>query len=330
MFQKESTSKEIDAILIVQDTGTTSLSQKNNDEVINPETNNRRKIKTERKGIVDEQRKDQPTDDILENQRKNSKNEINAKLNNQEYNHEIEHENEESRKIRKIDLKAYGFENEFPDQKGTESSSRRMTNKLDLRSFGYQDGLRCTHSNNHLDQQSNDEKSNLTKCTLDRDADHHEYKSLLIDTSLDCKSAEFAKDLNELCDEVKGTSSLTSNKSMPNVTDDTYYRANPVEVNNDDDGKLAARSLLRRMVGESGDTSPDAITDDGLLNDYEEYSSDVERSFEDIYIRSKDQYQEMNDMPMPSVKRLAEVFGKREISETMPVKANKTLVTNVI
>lgn len=273
----------------------------------------------------------QRTDDSLENQRKNSKNEINAKLNNQEQSIETERKDDKERKIRRIDLKAYGFENEFPDQKNPVRQPR-VVNRLDLSSFGYQDGLRRAHSNNQLDQPlRNNEKSNLTR---------RAYKGYLIDTprSFDCKDfAKSSRGLNELRDEIEGVNSrLTSAKSMPNVSDDVCYYANPVYVNDTQD-ELTAKTLLELAEGNATTEDRDAIIGDdvSLLNDYDEISSDVDRSFEDIYIRTKAQSEEMEvELPaLPSVKRLAEAFGRRQTSEiesAVPAKINRASVTNEI
>ncbi|XP_018313966.1 uncharacterized protein [Mycetomoellerius zeteki] len=329
--QKERpTSKETDdSISVLQedkDTKTPASWRKNNAEVFSPETDSRasvdcQKIKSEKDTPDETTWKDcQQTDDILENQRKNNKNEINAKLNNQEQSIEAEHKDDKERKVRKIDLKAYGFENEFSDKK---KPQQRMVNKLDLSSFGYQNGLRRAHSNNQLDQSlQNNDKSNLTK---------HEYKGYLIDTprTFGCKDfAKSSRGFNELEDEVEEINSrLTSAKSMPNVAEDVCYHANPVYVNDAQD-ELTAKNLLD-LVKER-----DAIIEDdiSLLNDYDEISSDIERSFEDIYIMTKAQSRENEKLRvMPSVKRLAEVFGRRQTSEktAVPAKVYRASVAKV-
>lgn len=270
----------------------------------------------------------QRTDDLLENQRKNSKNEINAKLNNQEQSTETEHKDDKERKVRRIDLKAFGFENEFSDQKKP-IRQPRVVNRLDLSSFGYHDGLRHAHSNNQLDQPlRNNEKSNLTR---------HAY---LIDTprSLGCKNfAKSSRGLNELRDETEEANSrLISAKSMPNVTDDVCYYANPVYVNDTQD-ELSAKTLLELAKESTTLKERDAIMEDdvSLLNDYDEISSDIDRTFEDIYMRTKAQSGEVNEelRAMPSVKRLAEAFGRRQASEietAIPAKINRASVTNEI
>lgn len=308
------------------------------------DTSDDQKVKNEKDASDETTWKDhQRTDDILENKRKNSKNEINAKLNNQEHNHEIECKNDKERKVRKIDLKAYGFENEFTDEKKI-IRQQRVVNRLDLKSFGYQNGLRRTCSNNQLDQPSrNNEKSNLTKRSIERSG----FKGSLIDEpkSLDCKDfAKSSKDLNKLRDKLEEVDlrRLISVKSMPNVADEVYYHANPVHVNEREDqqDELTAKNLLDRVIdkSEEGTTTDerDAIgnEDDSLLNSYDEISSDVDRSFEDIYVRSKEQSRGTEEewQAMPSVKRLAEVFGRRQISETetMLAKVNRASVTNEI
>ncbi|CAL1687168.1 unnamed protein product [Lasius platythorax] len=344
--QEESTiPKEIDDISVLQeDNGiraTEELCRRNNVEVINLETNNRavnsctsmvdtgddQRVKSEKDAPDETTWKDhQRTDDILEDQRKNSKNEINAKLNNQEHNLETECKNDKERKVRRIDLKAYGFENEFTDQKKT-IRQQRVVNKLDLKSFGYQDGLHRACSNNQLDQPlRNNEKSNLTRRTIER----HAFKGYLIDApkSLGCKDfANSSRDLNKLRDKVEEVGlGLISAKSMPNVADEVYYHANPVHVNEkrDQQDELTARNLLDRAIDKSEEETTtderDAIVDEdhSLLNDYGEISSDVDRSFEDIYIKSKAQSRGMRGewQTMPSVKRLAEAFGRRQISKT--------------
>lgn len=270
--------------------------------------------------------KDHQRTDDMENQRKNSKNEINAKLNNHEQSIETERKDDKERKVRKIDLKAYGFENEFSDQKKP-TRQQRVVNRLDLSSFGYQDGLRRARSNNQLDQPLRyNEKSNLTR---------HAY---LIDTprSLDCKDfAKSSRGLNELRDEIEEVNSrLISAKSMPNVADDMCYYANPVYNTQE----LTAKNLLD-LAEESATTKErDAIIGDdiSLLNDYDEISSDIDRSFEDIYISTKAQSGETNEelrAKLPSVKRLAEAFGRRQTSEietAVPAKINRASVTNEI
>ncbi|XP_072755208.1 uncharacterized protein [Anoplolepis gracilipes] len=342
--QEESTiSKETDDISIMQEDNikvTEELCRRNNAEVISHETNNRsvnsrtsidtdddQKVKCD-KGAPDQTtwKDHQQTDDILEDQRKNSKNEINAKLNNQEHNLETECKNDEKRKVRKIDLKAYGFENEFTDKKRI-IRQQRVVNKLDLKSFGYQDGLRRACSNNQLDQPlRNNEKSNLTRRAIER----LKFKGYLIDApqSLGCKDfAKSSRDLHKLRDKVEEVGlGLISAKSMPNVGDEMYYHANPVHVNEnrDQQDELTARNLLDRAIDKSEEETTtderDAIVDEdeSLPNSYDEISSDVDRSFEDVFIRSKEQFRATGKewRTMPSVKRLAEAFGRRQISET--------------
>lgn len=349
-------SKEIIDISILQEDknikATEELCHRNNAEVINLETNNcptnsrtsmidtsdDQKVKNEKEASDETTWKDQRTDDILESQRKNSKNEINAKLNNQEHNLEIECKNDKERKVRRIDLKAYGFENEFTDQKKI-IRQQRMVNRLDLKSFGYQDGLRRTCSNNQLDQSSqNNEKSNLTRRLIEDSG----FKGSLIDgpKSFGCEDfAKSSKDLNKLRNKVEEVGlRLISVKSMPNVADEVYYHARPVHVNEkrDQQDELTAKNLLDREIDKSEEetTMDERDEDDSLLNSYDEISSDVDRSFEDIYIRSKQQSRETEKewRTMPSVKRLAEVFGRRQISETetMLAKVNRASVTNEI
>ncbi|XP_011052338.1 PREDICTED: uncharacterized protein LOC105144839 isoform X3 [Acromyrmex echinatior] len=326
-----------DSISILQEDKDTKMPaswRKNNAEIISLETNNhamnsrvpvdRQKVKSEKDTPDETTWKDQQTDDILENQRKNNKNEINAKLNNQEQSIEAEHKDDMERKVRKIDLKAYGFENEFSDKKKPQQiRQQRMVNRLDLSSFGYQNGLRRAHSNNQLDQplRKND-KSNLTK---------HEYKEYLIDVprSFGCKDFEKSSRGFKLRDEVEEINSrLISVKSMPNVAEDVCYHANPVYVNDAQD-ELTAINLLD-LVKERDVIIEDDIS---LLNDYDEISSDVERSFEDIYIMTKAQSRETNEelRVMPSVKRLAEVFGRRQTSEktAVPAKVYRASVAKV-
>ncbi|XP_036138696.1 uncharacterized protein LOC105834785 isoform X5 [Monomorium pharaonis] len=341
--QEEPTSKEIDDDVSVpqgdNDKNTPASWRRNNTEIISPETNNCvvnsrapvdcQKIKSTKDASDETTWKDRQRtdDDILENQRKNSKNEINAKLNNQEQSIEVERKDEKERKgVRRIDLKAYGFENEFFSDQRKPIRQQRMVNRLDLSSFGYQDGIRRAHSNNQLDQPlRNNEKSNLTRSAG--------YKGYLIDTprSLGFKGfANSTRGLNELRDDVEDANSrLTSAKSMPNVAEDVCYHANPVYVNDTQDN-LTANNLLdlteERATTEERDAS---VEDDiSLLNDYDEISSDVDRSFEDIYIRTKAQSGEKDEelRVMPSVKRLAEVFGSRQTSElatAMPAKVAK-------
>ncbi|XP_029676107.1 uncharacterized protein LOC115243345 isoform X4 [Formica exsecta] len=354
--QEESAiSKEIDDISILQENknirATEELCRRNNAEVINLETNNRavnsmidtgddQKVKSEKDAPDETAWKDhQQTDDIFEDQRKNSKNEINAKLNNQEHNLETECKNDKKRKVRRIDLKAYGFENEFMDQKKI-IRQQRMVNKLDLKSFGYQDGLRRACSNNQLDQPlRNNEKSNLTRRAIER----RMFEGYLIDAPKSLGYKDFAKsskDLNKLQDKVEKMGlGLISAKSMPNVADEAYYHANPVHVNakRDQQDELAARNLLDRAIDKSEEgiktDERDAIIDedDSLLNSYDELSSDVDRSFEDIYIRSKEQSRGTREKwrTMPSVKRLAEVFGRRQISETETMLAKVAKVDDI-
>jgi len=331
VFQKEPTSKEIDdGISVLQgdrDTKIPASWRRNNAEVISSETNNRavnsrapvdigdrQKVRNERDAPDETTWKDrQRTDDILENQRKNNKNEINAKLNNQEQSIEAERKDDSERKVCRIDLKAYSFENEFSDQK--KPTRQRVVNRLDLSSFGYQDGLHRARSNNQLDQPlRNNEKSNLTR---------RAYKGYLPRSLKDL--AKSSRGLNELRDE-EMNSQLISAKSMPNVADDVYYYANPVYVN--DTEELTAKNLLDLAE------KRDAIVEDdvSLLNDYDEVSSDVDQSFEDIYIMTKTQ--EIEELRvMPSVKRLAEAFGRRQTSEietAVPAKVNRASVTNEI
>ncbi|XP_011697120.1 PREDICTED: uncharacterized protein LOC105455471 isoform X2 [Wasmannia auropunctata] len=340
--EEEPTPKETDddvSVLQEDKEDTPASWRRNNAEVISPETDNRavnsrapvdngdrQKVRGEKDDAPDETTWTSRTDDILEDQRKNSKNEINAKLNNQEQQGvEVERKDDKERtKVRRIDLKAYGFENEFSDQKPVRQ--QRMVNRLDLSSFGYQDGLRRAHSNNQLDQPAlrNNEKSNLTRRA------YKAYLHTLLDAPRSlggCKDfAKSSRGLNELRDEVEETNSrLMSAKSLPNVADDVCYYANPVYVNDTQD-ELTARNLLDLATTEERD----AIVEDdvSLLNDSDEISSDVDRTFEAIYIRTKTQSRETDEelRVLPSVKRLAEAFGRRQTSEiatAVPAKVVK-------
>ncbi|XP_014473115.1 PREDICTED: uncharacterized protein LOC106743619 isoform X2 [Dinoponera quadriceps] len=341
--QDEVMSGEIEDVSVPReekDTKVTSTWRRNNAEMISFETNNRAaNSRAPGDGTGQERR----ADDILEDeQRKNSKNEINAKLNNQEHSLEAERRDDEKKRIvRRIDLKAYGFENEFSVQRNARPQQQRVVNRLDLRSFGYQDGLRRTHSNNQLDQPADNEKSNLTRCAIGREKHRAEYKGFPIDRRDLTKSSG---ELNQLHEDVEKVGSLVSAKSMPNVADDAYYYANPVRVNNNDDNiddddvnhdeeedEMAARNSRNRVSDELDERNA-ANMDDGSLNGYDEASSDLDRSFEDIYIEDKNRLHRTDEkLPMPSVKRLAEAFSGRQTSviEPVPAKASKTLVTKL-
>jgi len=348
VLQAEFTSKEADNISIPQeDKDTTASWRKNNAEVISPETNNRTVISRasavdvgpeKPKSKDDEMKwKDHRTDDILENQRKNSKNEINAKLNNQEHNHEAEYKKDKDRKVRKIDLKAYGFENEFLDHKTTATRQQRVVNRLDLSSYGYHDGiLRRAHSNYQLKPIMQNEKSNLTRYEIRR-----AYSIYDASKSFDCKDfAKSTKDLNKQDNVEQIDSRLISVKSMPNIADDMYYKANPVYVNqnqNDPTDKNLLNHVIDNSEEETTDERDAIVRDDSsLLNDYDEISSDVDRSFENIYIESKDQIREGVDeelQVMPSVKRLAQAFGRRQTSEietAVPAKVTRASVKKIV
>lgn len=330
MFQGEITSGEADDV--PREEKDASTWRRNNAEIISLEqqTNNRAANPT-CAPVDGPGRQERGADDILEDQRKNSKNEINAKLNNQDHNLEAERQDKKKRQVRRIDLKAYGFENEFSVQRS--ARPQRMVNRLDLRSFGYQDGLRRARSNNQLDQPANNEKSNLTRCAVDKHrADYKGFGHRDLTNS----SAE----LNQLREDVRKVGSLVSAKSMPNVADDAYYYANPARVNDDDDDnnddrnddeeeedKLTARNSLNRASDEADERNV-ADADDSSLNGYDEASSDLDRSIEDIYIEDKDRLRGADGKPpMPSVKRLAEAFGGRQTSEpASSARANKALV----
>lgn len=326
----------------------TALWQNNNAEIISPsETNNctvnsqtfidNQKARNEKNAEENNISKEPRADNILENQRKNNKNEINAKMNNQEHHLEIERQNDKDQKIRKIDLKAYGFENEFFDQRNVRQ--QRVVNKLDLKSFGYQDGVRYTRSNNQ-DQLPTNKKSNLTRCMINHKGDYMENKEYLINApkSLSCKDfTKSLEDLNKLHIEIEKVDSLLSAKSMPNVTDDVYYYANPVRVNDDEQDESIAKNLLDHMSNKSEEVIDECnaknMNYDNLLNDYDEISSDIDTSFENMHIRNQNQFLGANEkISMPSVKKLAEMFGRRQTSviEAIPMKRNKTLVTNKI
>ena len=344
--------KTYDISILQEDKDVRTVScRRNNIEIISSETNNShismvdtdddQKIKSEKDMPDETMWKDhQRTDDILEDQRKNSKNEINAKLNNQEHHLETEcKDDKKERKVRKIDLKAYGFENEFTGKKKP-IRQQRVVNKLDLKSFGYQDGLHRACSNNQLDQplRNNNEKSNLTRYAIE----HRAFKEYLIDApmSLGCKDfAKSSRDLNKLRDKVEQVDlELISAKSMPNIADEVYYHANPVHVNENQDqqDELTARNLLDRAIDkleEETTDERDAIDgNNSLLNSYEEISSDVDRSFENIYIRSNEQFQGTGKewRAMPSVKKLAEAFGRRQTSETETSVSAKVTRASVI
>ncbi|XP_032673877.1 uncharacterized protein LOC116845390 isoform X3 [Odontomachus brunneus] len=319
---------------------TMSTWRRNNAEMISFETTNNRAANP--RASVDGTDQERRADDILEDQRKNSKNEINAKLNNQEHGLEAERQDEKQGQVRRIDLKAYGFENEFSVARTARPQQQRVVNRLDLRSFGYQDGLRRARSNNQLDQPANNEKSNLTRCVMDREKSRSEYKVFPVDRGDLTKSSG---ELNQLHEDVVKVGSLVSAKSMPNVADDAYYYANPVRVNNNDDDndgnndnddekdKFAAKNSLNRVSeSDKGVDVRDSTNADGSLNGDDKAPSDLDRSFEDIYIEDKDRLRGPSEkLPMPSVKRLAEAFGGRQpsVTEWVPAKTSKTLVTKL-
>lgn len=334
MFQNKPASKEIDSVSILRENRNVTLAswRKDNTEVISSETNNHsldvnlQKNKNEKNDETTTWKYyHQRTDDILDNQRKNSKNEINAKLNNQE--HISECKDDEGQRIRRIDLKTYGFE-EVSDQRKKTAQYQRVANKLDLSFYGYENGvLRRSHSNIQLHQPLQNEKSNLTKWTIRCRAGYKEYAK-----SLDCKKFTNSKDFTKFKNGHIGLR-LISAKSMPNVTDDVYYKSSLIYENR------AARNLINRTINRSEDELMDecSMTDDSsLLNTYDEISSDVNKSFEDTCVRSKDHTQLRKQVSevfhmLPSVKRLAEAFGRKQTSKvetTMPAKVNRILIIN--
>lgn len=348
MFQEEIAFRETDCMSVPQEEekGTktkTTLWRRNNVEVITSnETNNRvvnsrafidiehQRDRNEKDVGNDETWNEQCADDILEDQRKNSKNVINAKLNNQEHNLEVERQDGKDRKVRRIDLRAYGFENEFSDRKSVRKP-QRMVNRLDLRFFGYQDGLRRTQSNNQLDLPPDNKKSNLTKYAVDREK-HHECKEYSIDTPkllIGKDLVKSSRDLNELHDKFEKIGPLISAKSMPNIADDMYYYANPIHANDNDENKMTTKNMLDHV----SDNSKEATADEhDVMKMDNEISCDVDRSFEDIYIKSKAQSREETDekLPMPSVKKLAETFSKQHTTTigSTSSKIHKIMVTN--
>ncbi|XP_026296743.1 uncharacterized protein LOC725732 isoform X10 [Apis mellifera] len=284
-------------------------------------------------------------EEILENERKNSKNEVNAKLNNQESTNtviETKMFNSErnQRKIKRIDLKAYGFENEFCSNR-IRTSTPRVVNKLDLRSFGYDDGIRRTQSNIQLNSVDNDEfkvarYANLSqgqKGYKDHDRDQDEIEDR---GSGDNSLTQSTETLNKFEDESYNEFKLRPAKSVPNITkcysSRTSQREDEEEYdrNSFDEFEVIKTGSVRNLANNYNQKSVNikssqSSIDDGSENDGDNSLEGTQshRSLNDAKKKSSsDEEFDNKVLPMPSVRRLAEVFSKQ--SEHVHVPVTKT------
>ncbi|XP_031365485.1 uncharacterized protein LOC102673723 isoform X8 [Apis dorsata] len=286
---------------------------------------------------------EQRMEEILENERKNSKNEINAKLNNQE-NTVIEtkmfNSERNQRKIKRIDLKAYGFENEFCSNRTIRTSTPRVVNKLDLRSFGYDDGIRRTQSNIQLNTVDNDEFKVSRYTNLSQQKDYKDDSQDEIENrgSGDNSLTQSTETLNKFEDESYNEFKLRPAKSVPNITKCYSNRNSQREEeeeydrNSFDEFEVIKTGSVRNLANnynqktvniKSSQSSIDGSENDGD-NSLERTQS--HQSLNDMKKKSSsDEEFDNKVLPMPSVRRLAEVFSKQNEHVHVPVtKATKS------
>lgn len=280
---------------------------------------------------------EQRMEEILENERKNSKNEINAKLNNQE-NTVIEtkmfNSERNQRKIKRIDLKAYGFENEFCSNRTIRTSTPRVVNKLDLRSFGYDDGIRRTQSNIQLNTVDNDEFKVARYTNLSQQKDYKDDSQDEIENrgSGDNSLTQSTETLNKFEDESYNEFKLRPAKSVPNITKCYSNRNSQREEeeeydrNSFDEFEVIKTGSVRNLANnynqktvniKSSQSSIDGSENDGD-NSLERTQS--HQSLNDMKKKSSsDEEFDNKVLPMPSVRRLAEVFSKQNEHVHVPV-----------
>ncbi|XP_012273330.1 uncharacterized protein LOC105695899 isoform X3 [Orussus abietinus] len=261
--------------------------------------------------------KNEQVEEILEHERKNKKNEINARLNNRDSfdSSALEGKGPRSsdqfqRKIHRIDLKAYGFENEISAKKGSAADEKvqRVVNKLDLKSFGYERGLRRASSINEIESDFEaDDKPRIlkikTKSNLTRRAYFEKSRSKSSQDLVRC-GASGDHDVNEAFDysKEKGImdkldyqkgSGLSSAKSVPNVSMNEFYSRTSGKLSEEDDPDDSD------SLGRSKDEEGSSVDGDGKKP-------------------LKESKAELENLPMPSVRRLAEAFNKTPEARPIP------------
>lgn len=276
--------------------------------------------------------------EILERERKNSKNEINAKLNNQGnfdsmatiFDPKKTFADDNQRKIRRIDLRAYGFENEFNTRDIIKKKQQRIPNKLDLRSFGYDSGLRRTQSNNHLDSQVNNSFLNSKTQNSGRINGKSNLSMQHRETAGDFNWTKSTEELNDEQD-FDNFDGIKSAKSVPNIAkiDEYSYNGNKVTTSESDDDE---KYFNEEIVVEN---RPEVQKIQGIMQlidketNCETNGTEIEEGTQTFPTLKEPKYSleslEGSDafvdkeLPMPSVKRLAQAFNKPTRSQETPI-----------
>ncbi|XP_057328918.1 TNF receptor-associated factor family protein DDB_G0272098-like isoform X5 [Microplitis mediator] len=262
------------------------------------------------------------------------------------------------RKIRRIDLRAYGFENEFYVNNNNNHNNnkdfekiQRIPNKLDLRSFGYDSGLRRTQSNNHLDSKVNNSFVNL-KISDDNNNNTDGNEGVI--GKINLNDDYWAKSTEALNEEKKiifeKFNRIKAAKSVPNIVSaktENYYTTASSSTS-DEDEKHFVEQLTRdndeiKMYGNDSIKEriikliDGEVTNSSDFNSYEtdsqssktESTEELPRRFSTLKeikysLESLDGVDKFSDkeLPMPSVKKLAQAFNTPETTKTTKLSKN--------
>ncbi|XP_033229211.1 uncharacterized protein LOC117180809 isoform X3 [Belonocnema kinseyi] len=273
-------------------------------------------------------------ENLLEKERKNNKNEINARLNNQEIlsTNSQPISDEKIKKIRRLDLRAYGFANDFRNQnfESPKPSQQRVVNKLDLKSFGYESGLRRTQSiqldiRNHNEDKKPKIIKAKSKFSLN---ERREIKNEKDDNYDLTKSTEELNREAFQSGDYFAIRGMFSAKSVPNIADSQHYESsinvNMMKCKYEGRCKYSPQNdeteAERRNGIEIRNQSKGEIKGKILVNSAENISlqSETERSSEE---GSSGNFLE-KELPLPSVRRLAQAFSK-STEKLNPPKVSK-------
>lgn len=261
-------------------------------------------------------------ENLFEKERKNNKNEINARLNNQEIlsTNSEPISDEKNKKIRRLDLRAYGFANDFgnPNFVSPKPSQQRVVNKLDLKSFGYESGLRRTQSI-QLDSRNHNEDNKpkiiraKSKFSLN---ERREIQNEKDDSYNLTKSTEELNRESFQSGDYFAIRGMFSAKSVPNIADSQHYESS-INVNmmkckyegwckyspQKDETEKERRNGIEIRNQSNGESKRKVVE-----NSVENISlqSETERSSGE---GSSDNCME-KELPLPSVRRLAQAFSK--------------------
>ncbi|XP_053598965.1 probable serine/threonine-protein kinase DDB_G0282963 isoform X2 [Microplitis demolitor] len=262
------------------------------------------------------------------------------------------------RKIRRIDLRAYGFENEFYVNNNNNHNNnkdfekiQRIPNKLDLRSFGYDSGLRRTQSNNHLDSKVN---NSFVKLKISDDNNNDTSGTEEVIRKINLNDDYWARSTEALNDEKKiifeKFNRIKAAKSVPNIVSaktENYYTTASSSTS-DEDEKHFVEQLTRdndeiKMYGNDSIKEriikliDGEVTNSSDFNSYEtdsqssktESTEELPRRFSTLKeikysLESLDGVDKFSDkeLPMPSVKKLAQAFNTPETTKTSKLSKN--------